>query len=314
MFPRSQAFLFAGVLLISLLLTRGGGTSPKEIAVSRNSLPSGGGFFSLQQASIREIAVDVPRVPARKWDVPDPAISARAALVYSLDDRIPLFYKNTKEAFTLASLTKLVTAIAVAEDIGLDKNIPITQEIIATEGEAGNLVSGEVYAARDLLAIMLLASSNDAAAAFEAYYGGTGKFAELLNRKVSEQELASTVLYDGSGLNDSNKSTAYDMFSLILYILEHHPDFFQLTQNLQLNIQPVNDPQTKTVYNINSLAGDPIFLGGKTGTSPEAGENLVALLRHGDRRIVTILFGSKNRAKDAHAVLDWIEEAYEFQN
>lgn len=253
------------------------------------------------------------KTPVRKWEVLDPATSAEAALIYSLDDDIPFFSYNTYKSWPMASITKLLTAIVVIEEAGLNQKIPISEAAVATEGEAGGLRSGEVYSVRDLLQIMLLTSSNDAAAAFEEYFGGRDAFAAKLNAKATEIGMIGTVLYDGSGLADHNSSSASDILKLMRYIAEKKPEIFGWTRLRSVLLQPINDVSSKQIANINPFVMDPDFLGGKTGTSPLARENFAAVFSFENRRIAIIMLGSTNRAEEIRTLFDWVKNAYELQ-
>jgi len=305
MLLRSQVILFAAALVVSLFVTKTGSESAAPEPRAEEQVTS---TVTGQSAELSFPTV----LPARRWNVPDPELSAQAAIVHSLDDDMPLYHKHLKEPRPLASLTKLLTAVAVEEDIGVGKHIPITQEAVATEGVAGDLVSGESYLAKDLLSVMLLTSSNDAAAAFEEYAGGTERFAALLNEKAVQLGLADTVVYDGSGLNDANTGTAQDMLQLAEYILKNRAGIIYGTQSPKLTVEPLNSAAAKHVYNIDPLVETPGFLGGKTGTSPQAGENLVALFTKENRRLLIVLLGSRNREADTETLLDWVGRAYEF--
>ena len=196
------------------------------------------------------------------------------------------------------------------EDIGENKKITITERAVQTEGIAGNLRDGEIYSAGDLLKIMLLASSNDAAVAFEDYLGGADEFIRRMNLKARELQMTNSVFYDASGLSDLNTTTASDMLRLIKYILLNHSEIFQWTRIPSFLVQPVNDSESRLVYNINPLSGSEDFLGGKTGTSPRALENLVALFSFGKYRVVLVLLGSDDRAAEAKRLLEWVHTAY----
>ncbi len=312
-----QALLLVILILTSLTLTRlGGSVGPGEIAPSQISEASSNktipNLFSFQRAVLTSNFEPVQKIPARRWDVQDPQISAYAVLVQSLDDSIPLYYNNTHEPWTLASLTKLLTAVVIIEEVGINKKIPISKEAIATEGIAGNLASGEVYTARDLLKIMLLTSSNDAAAAFEEYLGGKTALARKLTKKAFSVGMLETVIEDGSGLDDSNKGTTSDFLKLTTYIIKQHPEIFVWTRTAEFLVQPINDTNAHTVYNINTLVERRDFLGGKTGTSSKARQNIVSVFNVENHRIAVILFGSWNRIQDVETLLSWVQEAYIF--
>lgn len=251
------------------------------------------------------------KVPVRNWKVLDPELSAEAAIVQSLDDNFPFFKSGSFKTWPLASLTKLLTAVVVMEKMDLNEKIIISQDVSATEGEAGDLRPGETYAARDLLKIMLIASSNRAAAAFE-YHVGHDDFVKMIMAKAREIGLTQTVVYDASGLNDLNQGTASDMLALLNYILEKEPDILNYTRLPNLLVQPANSDRSHTVPNIDPLSSRADFLGGKTGTSPLARQNLVAILSMNGRRVAVVLLGSKDRFKETDELFDWIARAYEF--
>jgi len=66
------------------------------------------------------------------------------------------------------------------------------------------------------------------------------------------------------------------------------------------------------VYNVNELTSYRNFLGGKTGTSEMAGENLISIFNIKDRRVVLIILGSEDRNKDVDTLINWIQKAYNF--
>ncbi|MFB6212863.1 MAG: D-alanyl-D-alanine carboxypeptidase family protein [Candidatus Magasanikbacteria bacterium] len=254
----------------------------------------------------------IKNIPTRKWNVLDPEIEAEAVLAHSMDSNTPFFYKNVNKKQVLASLTKLITAVTVLEEVGLNKKIPITKEAVKTRGVSGQLKSGEVYTSKTLLKIMLLVSSNDAAAAFEEYLGGTKQFLKKAREKMKKIGMNSTKIYDGSGLSDSNAGTAKDLLKLSRYILKNHPKIFQWTRKTSILAQPINGVETKKILNINPLVNNQKFLGGKTGTSKAAGENILTLYKIKNRKALIILLDSDNRDKEAKELVKWIKKAYQF--
>jgi serine-type D-Ala-D-Ala carboxypeptidase (penicillin-binding protein 5/6) len=312
---RWQSIILIVLIIISFTLTRFSNKASisadeevnnKEIISNEKS-----SNISYQKASFSDFD-PLQKVPTRKWDIFDPELSAEAVLIHSLDDDFRLYYENTREEHVLASLTKLMTAVVVIENIGINKKIPITQKAIDTQGFTGDLKSGEVYSARDLLKIMLLTSSNDAAAAFEEYLGGKDNMARAIHKKAAELDMKSIIVEDGSGLSDFNYGNAYDLLKIIKYIIKNHPEIFTWTQNRSFLIQPLNEPISRKVYNINNIVERKDFIGGKTGTSEVAGENLISIFSIEGRRVAFIILGSKDRYKDAVALINWIKEAYTF--
>lgn len=306
MSTRLQALMLITILLASVALTQIDFRASGDVSAVTVRKPVA------LETPLANTVTPVSAFPKRRWDVLDPQVDAEAALVHSLDDDMPLFRLNTYQPWPLASLTKLLTTVTVLEDVGVNKKIPISQTAVDTEGLAGGLKSGEVYGAEDLLRILLLVSSNDAASAFEEFSGGRAVFSELLNQKAKTIGMERTVVYDGSGLSDSNKGTAKDLLTLLRYILEHHPDVFSWTRVPSQVIQPLNTTAVKTIDNIDPLVIEKNFLGGKTGTSPAARENLVAVFTFHNRRVAVILLGSHGRIQTARALLAWADRAYDW--
>jgi len=299
-------FILASVSLSATFFSRSSRGNNREAAL-HISAPG-----KIQQAALVESAPSFGHSPVRKWDVLDPSVKTRAVLIQSLDDHFPFFHYNTYEPWPLASLSKLITAVVVIEAIGEDAKVAVSETAVATEGEAGGFRPGEVYRARDLLKIMLLASSNDAATAFEEHLGGRAEFVKRLNRKAGELMMLKTILHDSSGLSDLNQATANDLARLTRYILETHPEIFAWSRLESFLVQPENASTTKTIFNINPFAKRQSFLGGKTGTSEEARENLIAIFSFGKYRILMVLLGSSNRITEADKLLTWVGDAYQF--
>ncbi len=309
-----QALILIILILISLTIT-GIDIQLREEEIREKTeatVPFSSPNLSYERASLlNPNDFQIKRAPSRKWEILDPEIKAKVVLIQSLDENFPFLSYNTYQTWPMASLTKLLTALVVLEDIGENKKIVIDEKVVATEGEAGGLRSGEVFTARDLLKIMLLTSSNDAAAAFENYLGKE-KFVRLMNQKARALGMSQTVIFDGSGLSDLNKTSASDLLRLGKYILENEPEIFNWSRVKSQLIQPLNDFQSRTVLNINNLVDEPYFLGGKTGTSDRAGENLFAIVSFKNTRLIAVILGSPDRKKELENLLEWIDQAYIF--
>jgi len=283
---------------------------PSQSPNLSRSEKSGNYFSGIQSSALAYNNLPpIPQMPVRKWEVLDPKLTAKAAIMHSLDDDIPLYYFRTHQPHPIASLTKLLTAIIVMENAKLDEIIPVSESAVQTEGLAGNLLPGEEYTAKDLLKMMLLTSSNDAAEAFTQYFGKE-KMVSLLNKKIRELNMLDTRVEDASGLSDNNISEAYDLLVLSKYIINRHPQIFNWTRAKSLVVQPVNRSRIINELNINPLVARSDFLGGKTGTSPLAKENLISVFRIGEKRVIMVILGSENRIKDAETLINWAKLAY----
>lgn len=307
---RTQIIIVIAVLLSALAFTKFFSTSLVGGTNTRTGIAP-----ATQDAGIlspADQAKAVPKLPVRKMDVLDPQVDAESVLIQSLDQDFPFFNYQTYKKWPIASLTKLMTAIVVTEEYGLTKKVPISNTALEVEGIAGDLKSGEVYSSEDLMKIMLLVSSNRAATAFEEFAGGREVFSAMLNKKATELGMTQTIFYDGSGLSAQNESTTSDLLKLAKYLIEKRPEIIGWTRLQTIKVQPLNGATSRNVYNINAFASDTTFLGGKTGTSPEARENLLALFSFGNDRIIYIILGTRDRVSETAKLLKWIRQAYTF--
>ncbi|MCL4400247.1 serine hydrolase [Patescibacteria group bacterium] len=305
---RKKIIIFAVIVVAAIIFI-------KLVLPIFNLGSSGSSVFSTvsttTSSTVENYDNELKKMPARDWSVLDPNLSAEGILMESLDNNFSFYRYNAYKMWHLASLTKLITAVVVVENVGLDKRIPISTSTMAVEGEAGNLEAGEVYNSEDLLKIMLMESSNRAAAAFEEYIG-SDKFLSLAKETMSKIGMTQTVIYDSSGLNDANEGTASDIYLLLKYILENDPEILTWTRLTTLSVQPLNSSRINIVSNIDPIASRADFLGGKTGTTPAAKENLATVLEFKNQRIVGVILGSNSRFDDLNTLLKWISTAYKF--
>lgn len=313
---KTQTFILIILILISVVITKITLAPSPVLSNANNQITleniSQTAGLNFERAELTASQISIKKLPSRNWDILDPKINSQSVLVQSLDEYFPFYHFNTYKTWPMASLTKLLTAVVVLEDVGENKKIIITDKAIATEGLAGNLVKNDIYSARDLLKIMLLTSSNDAAVAFEEYVGGKDEFAKLLNLKTKKIGMIQTTLYDATGLSDLNTSNANDLLKLVKYILQNHPDILNWTRLNNFLGQPLNGTDTNIAQNINPLVIRNNFLGGKTGTSNTAKENIIALFSFNNYRLVAIILGSSDRVKEIDNLFEWMGKAYDF--
>jgi D-alanyl-D-alanine carboxypeptidase len=222
---------------------------------------------------------------------------AQAVLVSDLDNNTDLISYNINKRWPLASITKLMTAVLAFEEIGGRKEILISETAVAAEGDSGKLKVGELYKIDDLINLMLITSSNDAAAALAEFYAfGSQNFVKLMNKKAAELGMNQTVFFDPAGLSPLNQSTVNDIQKLMKYIEESHPEILVSTRPTDF----------KGFKNINPFAGQANFLGGKTGYLEEAKENLASLFSLNEQRILIVVLGAENRLKQTQEIISYL--------
>ena len=233
-------------------------------------------------------------------DKDQPAI---AAGVYLMTGQRLTGWKEDKR-WPIASITKLLSAYVAESLMDPEQSVVISQSAIDTIGNGGEFKLGEIFPVRDLVKAMLITSSNDAAIALAQNYGQT-KFVAEMNLVAGVAGMRDSQFVEPTGLSVQNQSTVEDLVKLVQYIWEENREFFQITSRSTDYIVDTNLGVGRQLININQFAGDSDFLGGKTGTLPEADSNLISVFsvpEFGEPVIVVVL-GSKDRFAETRKIL-----------
>lgn len=236
----------------------------------------------------------------------DSLVKAAIYGVYSLNGE-RLAGLNENKRWPIASLTKLMTAVVARSVIPTSDKIKISEEIFKIEdiGASGGFSAGEIFAPRDLEKALLIVSSNAAAEAIATHYGRQ-KFIDTMNSTAYKLGMFNTYFADPTGLSYKDQSTADDLTKLVTHILTKYPDMLKTTRIKTDRIYDFKSGKRRTISNINEFAGQPYFIGGKTGTTPEAVGNLISVFSRDNGysgRIVALL-GSEDRYNETKGLLE----------
>ena len=228
-----------------------------------------------------------------------------------------LFSKNGDKQFYPASITKLMTALLVAENCNLDDKVTFSATA-TTNLEAGavsiNMTAGDVMTVRQCLYALLLKSANEVGNALAEHVAGSNaKFAEMMNAKAAALGCTNTHFTNPHGLNDSNHyTTPHDMALIARAAFQN--DVVKTVASTRTYTLPatIKNPSGLTVtighkmLNPNDARYYPGVIGGKTGYTSKAGNTLVtAVEKDGVRLIVVILKSSSTHYTDTKALLDY---------
>ncbi|MGE4554577.1 MAG: D-alanyl-D-alanine carboxypeptidase family protein [Candidatus Paceibacterota bacterium] len=245
-------------------------------------------------------------------------VKALSFLVGDLENQKVILEKNKNLHLYPASISKLVLAMVVIDELPLEKEIYISSYALSAEGEEGGLKEGEAFKVIDLLKVLLISSSNDAALAFEEEFRNQGKdIIDLMNRKVQQIGLEQTAIFDPRGIDrKGNFSTASDLFLLAKEIYYHYPLIGEITRKEKEVVFSLDGVEHQLV-NTNLLTGKIKELwGGKTGTTPEAGDCLLTfyeIFKEGSGQkipIVIIVLSSSQRFEDTQILYDYFKNYY----
>ena len=234
------------------------------------------------------------------------AKSAISVLITSKGNQKILFEKNIDEKRPIASLAKLMTAL-VAQEIykNPEQVLKISKEAVNQEEEKGELKVEERLSVLELLHIMLIESSNDAAWAIaegkmveEEYFIGLEGFVELMNLKVKHLGLKDTYFSNPTGLDgQENYSTTRDLVKITQYIIKNYPQIFEISKKRSYEVSsPDGSLHHFISENTNELLGEiPEIIGGKTGFTEEAGGCILLILEtEGSGYLINIILGTKS--------------------
>ncbi|MEW5805412.1 MAG: L,D-transpeptidase family protein [Patescibacteria group bacterium] len=248
--------------------------------------------------------------------VKQPKVSADQYLAVDLKNNFVFFQKNSQEVVSIASLTKLMTALIATEYINLEKEITITGTML-TYTTVPRLKIGQVYSAYDLLFPLMLESSNEAAQAL-SYFTGPQRFIELMNKKAKALGMEKTIFADSSGISPVSASNAEDLFVLAKYLYFNRNFILKISTGETL-ASAYGQPKFTGLANFNKpkYSGSiwDNFIGGKIGLTRASKETIVSLfeleIRGEKRPVAVIVLGSDNYFQDVEAIVNQIKAAYE---
>ena len=217
-----------------------------------------------------------------------------AVLVADADTGEIFFSRNGGDPVPIASISKLMTYLLLAE--GIQRGEISTYDRVGVSEKAAALSRGvdavvtlyadQTYPFQDLLGAMMLASSNECALALAEHLAGSEEaFVARMNERAGELGLKTAHFYNPNGLpvylqqavstKVQNCMSAEDLFSLCALLIHEHPELLNLTRERYGSM-----PSLKYVTaNSNALVFNlPGCNGLKTGSTNKAGSCLAASL------------------------------------
>lgn len=240
-----------------------------------------------------------------------PYLNLQAAILVNYDNGEVLYAKNAEKVRAVASLTKLVTAMIVADHkVPMDSVMEISRED-ARNSSKSRLRRGYKLTVKDLLHAALLSSDNRAARALaRATSGSYEAFAKEMNLKMKELGLKKTHFDEPTGLSSNNVSTAHEIAKILHYAYDY--DLIKsITQKKSYKIKIQNKKNKYlNMPNTNRFIYSPYkVLSGKTGYIQAADYCLTTLLRNkkGEKLTCVVLGvpGDKLRFREARKLVDW---------
>lgn len=235
-----------------------------------------------------EMETDVEDAEEDETSQNETGIDAYSGLLAGTDNLKNVYGKDIYERVYPASLTKVMTALITLEKANFNDKVIFTEDMVENEYAAklcGYQV-GDELTVEQLFNTLLIYSGNDSANALAIHISGSiDAFTELMNKEAKRLGCVDTHFVNAGGLHDNNHYTsAYDMYLIFNECLKY--ETFSETIRQSVYKTSYKDAAGETVYATYSTTNQYFLdtydypenmrvLGGKTGTTDEAGSCLI---------------------------------------
>lgn len=266
-------------------------------------------------AALLAILLVVPAAGAAPLEQGEPvSLTTPSAVLAEVSTGTVIFEKNADEKRHVASITKLMTALLLLEDlengdIALNDQITVSKNAAAAKGSQALLDAGAVYPLETLLQATIMASANDAAIALAEHDAGSEEnFVDRMNARAQELNMTNTRYVNCTGLpQDGQYTTARDVAALSCEVSKH-PEYYKYAS---VWIDTLKHPSGRVtdLTNTNRLVRFYEGCDGfKTGSTDAAKYCLSATAEKNGMRLVAVVLGtpkSQTRFDEARAMLDY---------
>ena len=243
--------------------------------------------------------------------------SRKAEILYEANTGQVIFSQNADQKLPMASVTKVMSLLLWAEDIesgklSLDDRIKASSYASSAEGSVIWLSPGEELTAAELLEAVIVSSANDACIALAEHSAGSeAQFVKRMNVRAAELDMTGTRYTNCVGYDDSGHyTTARDVAVATAELMKH--EVFRGWMLTWLDYLRGGETQlvntNKLVRTYNGM------LGGKTGTTENAGCCFTACAERGELRLVAVALGCEDddeRFSTVKGLLDYGFDSFE---
>ena len=245
--------------------------------------------------------------------------TAEGAVVTEITTGQVLYEYNSHERLPMASVTKLMCLLIWAEEMekgtfGMDTVITATARANAMDGSVIWLNVGEEMSAYDMIRSVVIASANDACVAVCEHIAGTEEmFVERMNKRAQELGMSDTHYDNCVGFDsDTHYTSAYDTALLSAAVSEY--DCYNYFFNTRLDYVREGERQTQLLNTNKLMQRYDGIIGGKTGTTDNAGCCLAVWAKRGNMKLCAVALGckeSEQRFTACENLLDYGFSGYE---
>ncbi len=265
-------------------------------------------FLSL----ILSISFILTNVIAKESSSLDPHVYGEAYVVIDGETNEIILGKNIDQKMYPASITKLITAILLAEHKNPSDILEFTQSAKEVPEYSVNLnyypmEVGQELSADFVMKSILIFSANDMAqvVADNISHNLNVPFEDVMNNKLKDLGLNNTNFKNAIGLhNDDHYSTAYDLAILLKEALKY--EWIREVMSTRNTTVSLPDGSLVVYENSNKLIGIEGMIGGKTGYTSRAGRTLVGAFENDGRLYIGTVLKSVYDADDSYVFNDML--------
>ena len=267
----------------------------------------GAAVFSLSATMSAAANIDAP---------PPPEIAARGYLLMDYDSGHVIAAQNADERMEPASLTKMMTAYVVLNELKTGK-VKMQDQVLISEkawrmpGSRTFVEVGTKVPLETLLKGMIVQSGNDATVALAEHIAGSEEvFANLMNQTASALGMSSTNFVNSTGLpHPDHYTNARDIAILARALIHDFPEHYNWYSIKEFSYNGI------TQYNRNKLLWQDNKVDGiKTGHTESAGFCLVSSAKQDEMRLISVVLGANSensRARESQKLLNYGFRFYE---
>jgi D-alanyl-D-alanine carboxypeptidase (penicillin-binding protein 5/6) len=263
---------------------------------------------SVEIRPVREVQPDAQE------DGTDLAHESRAAVVMDYATGKVLFEKDAHEKLPMASITKVMTLLLVAEAIDsgrlrLTDSVKTSEYAASMGGSQIFLEPGETMKVEDLVKGIAIASANDACVALAEHLAGSEEaFVRQMNRRARELGMDDTHFANCNGLPEPDHySSAHDIAIMSRELLKH--EWITKYTSVYSDYLRKDTEHPFWLVNTNKLVRFyPGVDGLKTGYTAEAKYCLTATAKKDGFRVIAVVMGAPKpsvRNREVSELLNW---------
>ena len=257
---------------------------------------------SLTQITLACLLLQTISAPALAVVTPNPPqLQAKGYVLMDFQSGAIIAEQNARAGLAPASLTKLMTAYVVGQEIKSgrlqwDDKVTVSENAWSAKFPDSSKMfiqpKDEITVA-NLMRGVIIQSGNDACVALaEHVAGGEGAFVALMNGWADKLSLNDTYFVNSHGLDSEGIQTSpNDMATLMQSIINDVPEVYALYSEKVFKWNKI------TQYNRNKLLWDKSMDvdGGKTGYTSNAGYSLVSSAKQGKMRLISVVMGTPSK-------------------